>query len=129
MSNSEKRTVVITGASSGIGLELARLFAAGGYDLIVTARRVERLEQLAGELCKAHGIEVHTIQMDIAQPLAGAELWKAITDITSDVEVLVNNAGVGDSGDFANESPEKIGRMIYLNISSMTLLTRYVCPV
>ena len=96
-----RKRAVITGASSGIGMELARLFAANGYDLIVTARRVERLQLLADELGKAHGISVNIIKMDIAQPFAAAALWQAISNITTDIDVLVNNAGVGDSGNFA----------------------------
>ena len=123
-----KKTAVITGASSGIGIELARLFAADGYDLIVTARREERLQQLADELGKAHSTKVHTIQMDIARPYAGEELWQAIRAINPDIEVLVNNAGVGDAGDFDDESPEVIERMIHLNISTLTSLTRFVLP-
>ena len=124
----DRKTVVITGASSGIGLELAHLFAADDYDLILTARRVERLKLLADELCKAHGIAVRIIQMDIAQPFAGAALWQAISDITQNIEVLVNNAGVGDSGDFVDELPARIEQMIHLNISTLTSLTRYVLP-
>ncbi len=77
-----KATAVITGASSGIGMELARLFAADGYDLIVTARRAEILQKLADELGNAHGIAVRIIQTDIAQPYAGEALWKAISAIT-----------------------------------------------
>ncbi|HMC13698.1 MAG TPA: SDR family oxidoreductase, partial [Gallionellaceae bacterium] len=115
-------------ASSGIGLEMARLFAVDGYDLIVTARRVERLQQLADELIKDHGIAVRIIQMDIAQPFAGTALWQAISDINPDIEVLVNNAGFGDSGDFAEEPPESIERMIHLNISTLTSLTRHALP-
>ncbi len=122
------KTAVITGASSGIGMELARLFAADGYDLIVTARRLALLQQLADELSAAHGISVRTIQMDIAQPYAGAALWQAISGITPAIDVLVNNAGVGDSGDFAGESPEVIERMIHLNISALTALTRHALP-
>lgn len=123
-----RKTAVITGASSGIGLEFARLLAADGYDLIVSARRVERLHQLADELGRSHGTTVHIIQMDIAQPYAGEALWQAIRDVTPDIEVLVNNAGVGDSGDFVGETPEVIERMIQLNISTLTALTRYVLP-
>ena len=123
-----RRTAVITGASSGIGLELARLLAADGYDLIVSARRAERLQQLADELGKAHGTSVRIIRKDIAQPYAGEALWQAISEITPDIDVLVNNAGVGDSGDFADETPEVIERMIHLNISTLTSLTRHALP-
>ena len=123
-----RKIAVVTGASSGIGQELARLFAADGYDLIVSARRVERLQQLADELGKAHNTKVHIVQMDIAQAYAGEGLWQAISAISPDIDVLVNNAGVGDTGDFADELPEVIERMIHLNISTLTSLTRYVLP-
>lgn len=124
----KNKIAVITGASSGIGMELARLFAADGFDLIVTARRTSLLQQLSDELTKAHGISVRIIQMDIAQPYAGEALWQAISDIAPDIEVLVNNAGVGDASDFAAESPEVIERMIHLNISTLTSLTRQALP-
>ena len=123
-----KKTVVITGASGGIGLEFAHLFVARGYDLIVVARHVERLQQLADETGRTHGTSVHIIQMDIAQPYAGEALWKEISAIEPDIDVLVNNAGVGDAGDFANEDPAVIERMIHLNISTLTSLTRRALP-
>jgi short-subunit dehydrogenase len=122
------KIAVITGASSGIGMELARLFAADGFDLIVTARRESLLQQLSDELTKAHGTSVRIIQMDIAQPFAGEALWQAISDIAPDIAVLVNNAGVGDASEFATESPEVIERMIHLNIATLTSLTRHALP-
>ena len=123
-----KTTAVITGASSGIGLELARLLAADGYDLIMVARRVERLQQLAVELENNHGTTVRIIQMDLAKPDAGHTLWEAISTFKSDIEVLVNNAGVGDAGDFAGEEHGAIERMIQLNIATLTSLTRLALP-
>jgi uncharacterized protein len=123
-----KKTAVVTGASGGIGLELARLLAADGYDLIVTARRGERLQQLADELRHAHGVAVHVIPLDLAQPFAGEALWRAISAITPDIDVLVNNAGFADWSEFADEAPEIIERMIHLNVLTLTLLTRLVLP-
>ncbi len=123
-----RKAAVITGASSGMGRELARLFAADGYDLIVTARRVERLQHLADELAKAHGIAVHVIEMDLARPFSGASLWQVISGITPDIDVLVNCAGVGDRSDFAGELPETIERMIHLHNSMLTSLTRHALP-
>lgn len=123
-----RKTAVITGASGGIGLELARLFAADGYDLIVSARRAERLQQLADELRDACGIAVHVIPLDLAQPGAADALWQAIAGIAPAVDVLVNNAGVGDAGPFALEQPEVVERMIQLDISALTLLTRHALP-
>lgn len=123
-----KKTAVITGASSGIGMELAPLFAANGYDLILTARRVERLQKLADDLRKMYGNMVDVIPMDLAQPFAGEALWRAISDITPDIKVLVNNAGVGEAGNFADQAPDDIERMIHLNIATLTSLTRRVLP-
>jgi hypothetical protein len=124
----DRKTAVITGASSGIGMELAPLFAARGYDLILTARRGERLQKLADDLRKMYGNMVDVIAMDLAQPFAGETLWKEISAITPDIDVLVNNAGVGDAGDFAAETPEVVERMIHLDISTLTMLTRFVLP-
>ncbi|MBI4808391.1 MAG: SDR family oxidoreductase [Nitrosomonadales bacterium] len=120
-----RKTAVITGASSGIGMELAPLFAAHGYDLILVARRGERLRKLADDLVKVYAITAHAIPMDLAQPAAGEKLWRAISAVAPDIDVLVNNAGVGDSGDFAVEVPEVIERMIHLNVSTLTSLTRH----
>jgi uncharacterized protein len=124
----KNKTAVITGASGGIGMELAFLFAAGGYDLVLVARRSESLQKLADELHKLHGITANVVQMDLAQPAAGEIVWKTISAIAPEVDVLVNNAGVGDAGDFAGEAPEVIERMIHLNISSLTALTRRALP-
>ncbi len=123
-----KKTAVITGASSGIGLELARLFAAGGYDLILTARRAQRLQKLADDLSRMYTIMANVIPMDLSQPFAAEALWREINEIEPNVKVLINNAGVSDAGDFAEESPEIIERMIHLNVSTMTSLTRLVLP-
>lgn len=123
-----RKTAVITGASSGIGLELARLLAADGYDLVVSARRAERLQQLADELRDACGSAVHVIPMDLAQPGAADALWRAIVETVPAVDVLVNNAGVGDAGTFALERPEVIERMVQLDIAALTLLTRHALP-
>ncbi len=123
-----KKTAVITGASSGIGMELAPIFAAKGYNLILTARRADPMHKLADDLHRMYGMDVNVIPMDLAEPHAGVALWKAIKDIEPEVDVLVNAAGFGDSGDFSGETPEVIERMIHLNISTLTSLTRYVLP-
>src|SRR5512135_3216673 len=123
-----KKTAVITGASSGIGMELAPMLAATGYNLILVARRADLMEKLADELRRFYGMTVNIIPMDLAEPHAGVELWKAIKEIEPEIDVLVNNAGAGDAGDFANEPVENIERMIHLNVSTLTSLTRYVLP-
>ncbi len=121
-----KKTAVITGASSGIGMELATMLAAQGYYLILVARRADLMQRLADDLRKFYGMTVNIIPMDLAEPHAGVELWKAIKEIEPEIDVLVNAAGVGDSADFAGEPPEAIERMIHLNVSTLTSLTRYV---
>lgn len=123
-----RKTAVITGASGGIGMELASMFAAHGYDLVLVARGIDSLQKLADELHQKFDIAANVIRMDMAQPAAGGVLWKAISAIAPEVDVLVNNAGIGDSGDFASEAPEAIERMIHLNIASLTSLTRHVLP-
>lgn len=122
------QTAVITGASSGIGVELARLLAADGYALVISARRTDRLQQLAQELGALHGTPVTVVASDLAQPGAGAALWNEIAARAPRVDVLVNNAGVGDTGHLADASPETLERMIQLNVLSLTSLTRQALP-
>lgn len=122
------KIAVITGASSGIGLELARLFAADGYDLVLTARRSGVLHALADELTLAAGVSVHVIAMDLSHPGAAAALWDRIGAVAPAPDVLVNNAGFGDDCDFAHESPDRIEGMIQLNIAALTTLTRMALP-
>jgi uncharacterized protein len=123
-----KKTAVITGSSGGIGLELARLFAADGFDLILTARRTERLRTLADELTLACNVSVHILPLDLSQPGAPAALWREIRAIAPEIDVLVNNAGFGDACDFSEEPPERVEGMIQLNIAALTALTRAALP-
>lgn len=119
---------LITGASSGLGLELARVFAEHGYDLVLVARREDRLAQLAAELAKTCGVVVRYVATDLATP----EGLVALTDLTDSlvaegktIDVLVNNAGIGDCADFAQADICKLDRMIELNIRALTDLTYY----
>jgi short-subunit dehydrogenase len=123
-----RKTAVITGASSGIGLELARLFAADGYDLILTARRGDLLRALADELSSTRGVVAQIIPLDLARPGAAAELWRAVTALSPEIDVLVNDAGFGDASDLAQEAPERIEGMIQVNIAALTALTRLALP-
>ena len=92
------KTALVTGASSGIGTCFARRLAADGADLIITARRADRLDALADEIRKAHGVQVTTLALDLAQPEAAAELFARTEGAGRTVDVLVNNAGVGIGG-------------------------------
>lgn len=121
-------TVLVTGASSGIGEELARLFAADGSDLVLVARRRERLEALAAELEKRHGVAVGVEAVDLSRPERLAELCRRLDQQGVEVDVLVNNAGFGARGTVAELPEERQLEMVRLNIEALTALTRALLP-
>src|SRR5947208_871377 len=94
-----QKRALITGASAGIGRELATVFAEYGFSLVLVARNEARLNQLADQLRSAHKIEVVVLAQDLAQPGAASEVFRRLTD--TPVSVLVNNAGFGAYGPFA----------------------------
>lgn len=96
----QNRQALVTGASSGIGREYARVLAGLGFDLVITARRLDRLEQLASELTSAHRVDAQPIHADLASEAGAEHLLREISDRGLDVDVLVNNAGVGASASF-----------------------------
>lgn len=116
---------LVTGASAGIGEELARIHAAKGGDLILVARRRERLEELADELREAHGIEVIVYDADLSVAGAVPALVTTIEEDGHEVDVLINNAGFGGHGKFHEGELEREQRMIQLNITALTELTHY----
>lgn len=122
------RTALITGASSGIGQELATLFAAHGHDLILVARRGDRLRALGDTLGAKHGIRADTIAMDLSEPASARVLADAVTAKGLQVDVLVNNAGFGRMERFADSDPAINGQMIELNIATLTALCRLFLP-
>ncbi len=121
-------TVLITGASSGIGWELAKLFAADGHALIVAARRKEKLAELKQELENAHGIRVFVMEKDLSVRGAGTELYNQIEKEGLEVDILVNNAGFGGQGRFIERDWEADLAMINVNITALAELTRRVLP-
>ncbi|TVR02999.1 MAG: SDR family oxidoreductase [Spirochaetaceae bacterium] len=128
MQNAEtSKTALITGASSGIGLELARVFAEAGYQLFITARRTEQLEALANEL-RTGGTTVRVFPCDLTDRAAVRTLFRSVQETGIPVDVLVNNAGFGDHGEFVGVKPEKLVDMIELNVTALTYLTRLVLP-
>jgi short-subunit dehydrogenase len=122
------RWTVITGASSGIGAELARVFAARGHALVLTARRHERLESLAGELRRAHGVEIEIAALDFEDREAPGDLAEMIREAGIAVHTLVNNAGFGLRGSFATLPSERQIAMIDLNVTALTALSRLMLP-
>lgn len=121
-------TVLITGASSGIGRELAKKFAADGSELILVARRVERLNELAEELHRRHGTKSTVIACDLIQPNAPQQLIEQIHSQGKQVDVLVNNAGFGQLGAFNDISLDRQLDMIQLNVTALVALSHLVLP-
>ncbi|MCX5827533.1 MAG: SDR family oxidoreductase [Deltaproteobacteria bacterium] len=119
-----KKTALITGASSGIGRELARIFAAEGYNLVLIARREERLQELSRELQKTPGIKILIIAKDLSIPASPEEIFREIKDRNMHIDVLVNNAGSQVYGLFAETDWCRELNLIQTNLVSLTHLTK-----
>jgi short-subunit dehydrogenase len=124
----DRKTALITGASFGIGMELARIFAREGYNLVLVARSADKLRQLASELEKAHGTRSLILATDLTDPGAAAYVLDQTTRAGIEVDVLVNNAGFGQYGLFAESDLEECLRQIQLNVTTLTHLTRLYLP-
>lgn len=114
---------LVTGASSGIGLEFSRVLAEKGHDLILVARSSEALEALAKSIRQEFGREVMVVAMDLSLPDSGKKLFKELENKGLIPEILINNAGFGDYGFFHECDLDKQMRMIDLNVRSLTELT------
>ncbi|MFT4268259.1 MAG: SDR family oxidoreductase [Xenophilus sp.] len=120
--------VLITGASAGIGAELAREFARHGHPLALVARRRETLAELAAELQRDHGVDVQVIAQDLAKPGGPAAVVKAAQAGGEAIGILVNNAGVIDVGPFAQAQAERLAGLVDLNVRAMTEMTSRLLP-
>jgi uncharacterized protein len=126
MSTPEQRpTALITGASSGIGEAVARRLAARRYDCVLTARRTDRLETLARELEKGHGVTAKVITSDLGERDGAAALIEAVAGLGVSVDVLVNNAGFGVYGKLVDQAESRVMQMVELNMVSLTALTHH----
>lgn len=119
----KNRYVLITGATSGIGLELARLFAKDGYNQIIVARNEAELKGTSDEL-KEYGIEVITISKDLFKENAAQEVYDEVKFRAIEIDVLVNNAGHGHYGEFVHTALQMELNIIQLNIVSLVVLTK-----
>ncbi len=124
----EGRTALVTGASSGIGLELARCFAKDGYNLVLVARSGEALDKAAANITGEFHVKIVPVAFDLGRPGAGAELAQTLGKRALTIDVLVNNAGYGATGPFADSDPAAELGMIDLNVRALVELTRLFWP-
>ncbi|MBU2664960.1 SDR family oxidoreductase [Actinoplanes bogorensis] len=116
-----RQTVLVTGASSGIGAEFARRLAARGASLVLVARRLDRLEALARSLS---GVQVHTVALDLTTPSVGSVLEKELAGRGVEVTSVINNAGFATHGPFHTEDPARLHQEIAVDVTSVVDLTR-----
>jgi len=122
------RWALVTGASSGIGAEFAARLAGLGMHLVLAARRTDRMNELAESLQTKHGTKCHIVTIDLSTLDAGEKLVNAINELGVDIELLINNAGVGLIGEVSTTEPIDIQQMLNLNINTLTDLTYRVLP-
>lgn len=118
------KTVLITGASAGIGYELAHIFAQNKYDLVAAARREDRLIELKTKIEESHGVKVIPVTKDLSLAEAPKEIYEELKNQNTRVDVLVNNAGFGLQGAFKDTDPDAELNMVDLNIRTLTELTK-----
>ncbi len=129
-----RRAAVVTGASGGIGAELARLFARDGWEVVLVARSRDGLEKVGRELQRAYGATYHVVPADLADPAAPQAVFDAVRSLSVPVEALVNNAGFGLAGPFVDvggDAPTELGReleMLQVNVVALTHLAKLFLP-
>ena len=121
-------TALVTGASAGLGLELAKLFAADRHDLVLVARRKDRLDALAAELRAQHGVATHVVAADLAHPDGWRAVVAEVGRLGVEIDFLVNNAGFGSNGAFAELDGEREIAMVQVNVTAVVGLTRAFLP-
>lgn len=124
MTDNNKKTVLITGATSGIGKALAHEFASNKYDIVAVARNEDQLKKTTEELKDQHGIKVFTVSKDLARDGAARELYDEVKQFGRTINVLLNDAAVGQRGNFVDIAFEKYSELIHLNTLSVAHFTR-----
>lgn len=128
MSGTRWGTAVVTGASSGIGEAVARRLAAEGADLVLVARDRTRLEALAADLGPYHGVDVEVLDADLSTVEGRGAVEARLSDGAAPVDLLVNNAGFGTTGDLVDLDPEAEDRQVQVNVLAVLRLTRAALP-
>jgi short-subunit dehydrogenase len=119
-------TALVTGASAGLGTELAKLCAAGGYDVVLVARGAARLAELAADLARTYGIQARPLVADLADPSAPPEIHAQVS--SAPVDLLINNAGFGLRGAFAETDWAAEARLLQVNVAALAHLTKLFLP-
>jgi short-subunit dehydrogenase len=122
------RTALVTGASAGIGKSFAELLAQDGFDLVLVARRRERLEELGLALSEKYGVRAHVIDADLADPGAPARIFESLASRRIEVDVLINNAGFGIRQTFVKTPWEEHARLIQVQVTAVAHLTHLCLP-
>jgi short-subunit dehydrogenase len=122
------KTALITGASGGIGLELSRIFAQDGYDVVLVARNEDKLTKIKNALERRYGISAYAFPCDLSAQDAAQRVLEFTDDASIEIDVLVNNAGFGDCGSFEGSEWQKQYDMIRLNIIALMQLTHCYLP-
>lgn len=122
------RTVLVTGASSGIGRAFAGEFAAHGFDVVLCARRAARLDELAAALAAAHGVRAHTLALDLAEPGSPARVQRELADRGLTIDALVNAAGRSLPGAYAATAWDEQRRLLDLTLGGYAELTHRLLP-
>lgn len=123
-----RAVALVTGASSGIGREIARQLAARGYRLVLVARRRDRLETLAREVRDAWGVDAHVVPADLARDDGPDLVVEALQDLGLDVDFLSNSAGLGHFGPYVETDPGQEQEMIHVDLVSLSRLTKMLLP-
>lgn len=124
----QNQTALVTGASSGIGAAFARALAARGSDLVLVARRTERMKELAGEIEATHGVQAHVVGIDLSQERAVEAVSVATERLGVDVDILVNCAGFGTYGRYETINPAKDNALIQVGVMAAVDLTHRYLP-
>jgi short-subunit dehydrogenase len=125
---SDQQWALVTGASSGIGEAFARTLAARGRDVVLVARSADVLERLAGELREEHGVAALVLPRDLARPDAAARIAAALEEHRIEVDLLVNNAGIGGLERFDATPPERVTAQVHVNVTAATELIAALLP-
>src|SRR5215208_4489663 len=124
----QRQTALVTGGSGGIGLEIAKVLARNGFDLVLAARKRDTLEAAAGQLEGTHDVKAHVFAADLRRREAPEEIFDFLHNENVAVDVLVNNAGFGVGGEFAETELTRELEMIQVNIAALTHLTKLFLP-